>query len=314
MNGTHLRKQQSGAAILIFFLVLFTTSAAVLLRAVNNASFGTQLSANTVTEMVAAKQMLLAFAMSYAENFPGSPPGRFPCPDSDNDVNGLPNSPCNANNNPGRLPIRLDTGNGEPFMFSEYGLLNGQRFWYAVSPTYRQSATAALNSSTTGTLTLDGQNDIVAMIVAPGDVLTGQTRPNNTASNYLESTNVAGVSFVSGFPANPSMFNDRVLPIYRHEVMTLVTARVVQVIRERLDTHHPANGNSYPVDEPAFQAVITAPPLSWLTSNNWDSVANYVFLNSNNVTLSFDGCDIEYTITFGSNDISRSQPSCEVSP
>jgi hypothetical protein len=313
MKACQLAQQQSGAAVLIFFLILFTSSAAVLLRAINNADFGQAAASRAQQDMVLAKQTLLSFSMSYAENFPGSPPGRFPCPDSDNDAEGLPNTPCNVGNIPARLPRRMDTGAGAPFMFSDHGLLDGQRFWYAVSPAYRQSSAAVLNSNTAGTLTLDGQNDIVAMLVAPGDEMTGQTRPNNTVSNYLESTNVAGTAFVSNWAANPTLFNDRLLPIYRHEVMTLVTARVVQIIRGILTTYHPANGNTYPVDEPTFLAALTAaPPPAWFTANNWGTVVNYTFVNANSVTISFDGCAITYTVTFGQPDIARSQASCEV--
>lgn len=315
MKAYESAQQQSGAALLIFFLILFTSSAAVLLRAINNADFSQAAASQAHQDMVLAKQTLLSFSMSYAENFPGSPPGRFPCPDSDNDAEGLPDSPCNVGNIPARLPRRMDTGSGGPFMFSEHGLLDGQQFWYAVSPAYRQSSVAMLNSNTAGTLTLDGQNDIVAMLVAPGDEVTGQTRPNNSVSNYLESTNVEGTAFVSNWAANPTLFNDRLLPIYRHEVMTLVTARLVQIIRGILTTFHSANGNTYPVDEPTFVAALTAGPLpAWFNANNWGSVVNYSFLNANNVTVSFDGCDIVYTITFGQPEIERNPHSCEFSP
>ncbi|MDP3517463.1 MAG: hypothetical protein Q8S94_09885 [Pseudohongiella sp.] len=280
----------------------------------NNANFGLAVANNARQEMVLAKQTLLAFAMNNGELMTGGTPGRFPCPDSDNDADGLPNLPCVAIS---RLPRRIDTNTGGPFYISDEGLENGQRFWFAVSPAYRQNSMVTLNSNTNGTLTLDGIDDIVAIIVAPGDALAGQTRHNNTASNYLESTNVGGSSFISSLPANPTAFNDRVLPIYRHEVMTLVTARVVREIRRVLDLYHPANGNTYPADEPAFQAALAAaaPPLpTWFTANSWNTVTNYAFVNTNSFTLNFVGCEIEYTVTFGSPDITRDQFSCEVSP
>jgi hypothetical protein len=198
-------------------------------------------------------------------------------------------------------------------MFSDHGILNDQRFWLAVSPVFRQSSAAVLNSNSAGSLTLDGQNDIVAILIAPGDVISGQTRQNNTAANYLEHTNAAGTAFASSWAANPTLFNDRVPPIYRHEVMTLATARVTQVVRGILTTYHPANGNTYPVDEPAFLAALTAaPPPVWFSANNWGTVINYAFINANSVTVSFDSCAITYTVTFGQPDIARSQASCEV--
>lgn len=313
MNHFRLKQAQKGAALLVLLLLLFTTYAAFFLSSTNNVNLDQKVANAKQQQLVLAKQTLLAFSMSFADNFAGGSPGRFPCPDSDDDAEGLPNSPCNVSNLPGRLPRRIDIRSGAPFMFSEEGMLNDQRLWLAVSPVYRQSSTAVLNSDTAGMLTLDGQGDIVAMLIAPGVALPGQTRPNNTASNYLESTNSAGMNFVSGLPAYPAELNDRLLPIYRHEVMTLVTVHVVQVIRRILDTYHPANGNTYPTDEPAFQAALTAaPPPAWFTANNWSKVVNYGFVDANTLTISFDGCSITYTVTFGQPDIARSQSSCEV--
>ena len=68
--------------------------------------------------------------------------------------------------------------------------------WYLIDANYRLRAGTGLpivNSETAGLLSLDGQGDVVAVIIAPGDPLTGQQRigaaSQNNFLNYLENDN-----------------------------------------------------------------------------------------------------------------------------
>jgi hypothetical protein len=312
MRG-RLLQRQNGIALLLILLVLFTGSTAVFLSAVNNTNVDLIAANNSQREMVQAKQTLLAFAMAYAELFPNNPPGRFPCPDTNND--GLPDFPCSGSNVPGRLPQRINTGPDASFKFSDHGMANDQRFWYAVSPDFAQGSSEVLNSSSLGTLSLDSQADIVAVLIAPGNLLSGRSGGNSTRSNYLENANIDGTTFVSNQVADPASFNDRLLPIYRHEVMTLVSARVVQIVRGMLNTYYLANGNQYPEDEPTFLAALEAAPIpAWFVNNQWHTVINYALSSDkSHVSISFDGCAITYTVSsVGQSTIKRSQASCEV--
>jgi hypothetical protein len=291
----------------------------VFLSAVNNTNVDLIAANNSQREMVEAKQTLLAFAMAYAELFPNNPPGRFPCPDTSNNAEGLPDFPCYTSNVPGRLPRSIVIDSGASFKFSDYGMANDQRFWFAVSPNYAQGSTAVLNSTSLGALRLDRQPDIVAVLIAPGNLLEGKRGGNNTPSNYLENANVRGTTFFSNRTASPATFNDRVLPIYRHEVMTLVTAQVVQLVHRMLTTYYLANGNTYPADEPTFLAALEATPLpdwpDWFKDNQWHTVINYSVIDNNHVSIIFDGCAIEYKFSsVGQPKIERSQASCEAQP
>ena len=315
MRG-RLLQRQNGVALLLIVLVLFTSSTAVFLSAVNNTNVNLIAETSSQRELVEAKQTLLAFAMAYAELFPNNPPGRFPCPDTNNDAAGLPNSPCSSSDEPGRLPRRINTGPNTSFKFSDHGVENDQRFWYAVSPDFAQGSSAVLNSTSLGTLSLDSQTDIVAVLIAPGNLLNGRSGGINSRGNYLENRNVDGTTFVSNRVANPATFNDRVLPIYRHEVMTLVTAQVVQLVHRMLTTYDPDNGKPYPVDESTFLAALEAAPLpDWFKDNQWHTVINYSVIDNNHVSISFNGCAITYTVSsVGQPKIERSQASCEAHP
>ena len=72
----------------------------------------------------------------------------------------------------------------------------GQGLWYALSDNFRNSPKLEpLNSETEGQLSVDGNNDIVAVIIAPGAPIGNQSRdPADTnilteISNYLETEN-----------------------------------------------------------------------------------------------------------------------------
>ena len=309
--------RQDGVALLLIVLVLFTSSAAVFLSAVNNTNVDLTVANNAQREMVEAKQTLLAFAMAYAELFPDNPPGRFPCPDTNNDAQGLPDFPCYNSNVPGRLPRRINTESGTSFMFSDHGMANDQRFWFAVSPDYVQGSSAVLNSSSPGMLKLDRQADIVAVLIAPGNLLNGKSGGDSSPANYLEDGNVGGTNFVSNQAANPSTFNDRVLPIYRHEVMTLVTAQVAELVRGVLTTYYIKHGNTLPEDQDFFREALAAAALpAWFAGNQWDTVINYELPeeNKNRADISFTGCAITYTVSFERPDIERDKASCEGHP
>lgn len=309
--------RQDGVALLLIVLVLFTSSAAVFLSAVNNTNVDLTVANNAQREMVEAKQTLLAFAMAYAELFPDNPPGRFPCPDTNNDAQGLPDFPCYNSKVPGRLPRRINTESGTSFMFSDHGMANDQRFWFAVSPDYVQGSSAVLNSAAPGMLRLDRQADIVAVLIAPGNLLNDKTGGNNSPANYLENTNVRGTNFVSNRATDPTTFNDRLLPIYRHEVMTLVTAQVVQIVHGVLTAYYLEHDKTLPVDQDFFREVLAAAALpAWFADNQWDTVINYKLSEENkkSASISFTGCAIIYTVDFEPLNIKRDKASCEGHP
>jgi hypothetical protein len=311
MTSFSNKDQQRGAALLIFFVILFTTAATVLLRAVNNIDFSTRTTVTEQQEMAQAKDALLAFALTSADNYAGQSPGRLPCPDTNND--GLANAPC-ANNIRGRLPTHVQLPSGSPFPLSNYGQNSDQRFWYVVNPLYSQDPGGILNSSVAGTLSLDGQPDIVAMLIAPSDSLTGQVRtsPANqlAANNYLEAGNVSGTALVSSLGANPTAFNDRLVPIYRHELMTLATTKVAQEIVNIVRLYRAANP-AYPATSAEFDVAVTNHAAAWFNSNLWRGVTIISLISATGISFNFTDCDVSYTITYSTLAITRTPYSCE---
>ena len=321
-NSLSISRSQQGAALLIMMLLLFLVSMAVLLKGLGRKNTQLHQEIATSAALAQAKEALIAYAVTYADNYPpngGAGPGHLMCPDTDLpafDVNGLPLAPYGSPNAPcgpnaiGRLPHSVTLGLGSLYPLSDYGSGIDQQFWYAVSNVCINDPNNTFNSTTPGTLTLDGQGDVVAVIIAPGSPVTGQNRPSTNASDYLEAGNASGSNFVTSYPANPNNFNDTVVAIRRSELMSPVTARVAEEIKKYIDAYHVTN-NYYPPDQATFSGAFAgAPP--WLTSNKWllTTTTTYTQISSNSATLVFTGCGITYTLTFGTATLGRSQPHC----
>ncbi len=295
--------RQQGVVLIAFFLVLFAVAASVLISALNARGVTRDLNRNN--QLADAKQALIAFALSVPDLY-NMGPGRLPCPDTDND--GGPNSPCAANT-PGRLPAIVTLTAPSTFVISPIAAGTDQQFWYAVSPAYKMNPAQILNANSNGQLTLDATNDIVAVIIDAGPVLAGQTRSNNVATNYLEDSNAVGTNFVSTLPAGPAAMNDRIVTIRRLELMSVMTPKVVMDIKRVLDAGFVANGNSYPSDQVAFEAAIVA-DAGWLEFNQWHTTATYSWLADDKASMQFQGCQILFTIEFGSDVIERDVNRC----
>ncbi|MBS3965473.1 MAG: hypothetical protein KGZ80_13485 [Methylomonas sp.] len=197
------RARSYGAALLVFLLLMVTAASAVLLAALDPVSQRAR-DATNHTILKQAREALLGYALTYADNHPGSPPGLLPCPDVNGD--GLADVPCGVANQSalGRLPWRT-LGIG-PLRDS-----GGSCLWYGVSGTYKETAGAvsteadghfllfddALNS-------LNGPNqDLAAMavVIAPGMAIAGQSRTLNpaTATECGSTTPGDGVNIASRF-------------------------------------------------------------------------------------------------------------------
>jgi hypothetical protein len=279
-------RSQKGAALLIMFLILFMVSAAVLLKGMGSKNPLLKQQASTIKDLASAKEALLADAvMSYS-------PGKFKCPDTNHD--GVAEVTCGTNVI-GRLPIEFN-----------HVITTDQQFWYALTDAYHGPI---INSTTSGALSLNGQNDIVALIIAPGQTLNGQTRPNNTVANYLESGPVGGTMYSAC--SDPDTCNDIITAIRRRELMSLVTPMVIKEMKKGIDQYHVTN-SEYPPDQATFlTAIATVAP--WIANNNWASNSVTIFTRSdlNTATLKFTDCNITYTLTFTPDKITRSQNTCQ---
>lgn len=94
----------------------------------------------------------------------------------------------------------------------------------------------------------------------------------------------------------------------------MATIRVAQAIKHALDTHHPNNAGSYPVDAVSFQAAMALPANNapaWMASDAWlGGTIAYTFVSTNQVKIKFDSCNIVYQFDFGVATISRAPLTC----
>ena len=251
--------------LIVLMTLIVLTSATVLLNKLNSraqAVLDEQI--RTAEALSAAKAALLAFAVTYPDNYGDTRgPGYLPCPDTDNDGSPNPGPDCGPKAI-GRLPESIKTDvEGIPGLQEVFGVTGlrdgaGERLWYAVSDAFRDDPNIAgvVNSETWGELGLDDADEddadyqkVVAIIFAPGIEVGSQDRnasPNDVAQ-YLESENADGdLYFVS---ADASMdFNDRLVAITHRELMSAVEKRVMSEVSSTLENYKTAYGAdvSYP--------------------------------------------------------------------
>lgn len=221
--------RQQGAALLVLFFVILTVSTTVFLSSVNTHAVELRRFHDVRAEMEQSKQGLIAYAMNYhtfgfdndGDTFTNDEgPGRFLCPDVDND--GLADSSIADCTDyvRGRLPEGY-VYNGNQVAINDAFTGTDQQFWYVVSPAFKEITTTEINHNTVGDLTIDGVTGYVAVIIAPGEQLAGQDRTasQTAAANYLEQDNLAGTDFINSYPADPDAFNDQVIGIKASELM-----------------------------------------------------------------------------------------------
>jgi type II secretory pathway pseudopilin PulG len=219
-----LRLRQRGAALLITLaLIGVICGLAVLWVAGGNATQAKRVQ-KSARAMGMIRDALVARAAADLNR-----PGSLPCPDVNNDGLSTPapdwtGSTCATYI--GRVPWKtLD--------LPDLRDADGERFWYALSPVFRDSTSAGtLNSDTVGTLTVNltgtpPVTNVVAIIFAPGASLPGQNRnPANTVAmselpHYLDAdNNNADATYQAG--PETATFNDELLVITRDMLMPAV--------------------------------------------------------------------------------------------
>jgi type II secretory pathway pseudopilin PulG len=311
---TQILRSQQGAALLILMLALFSVTMAVLLRGLHNRTGQLERQAATTAALMQAKEALIGYAVIYPT---AAGPGHLPCPDTSPPAfaadgapqppYGQPNAPCGPGAI-GRLPQTLP---GVAF-HADFNSAIDQQFWYAVGDPFLASPNTGidntLNATIPGPLNVDGRGDIAAVLIAPGPALAGQNRPGTNPADYLDGANSSGPNFTGSPTSSPDTFNDLVVAIDRTEILSPVTARVAEEIRGYLDAYH-ATAGAYPVDQASFEVAL-AGGVPWLAANGWPTTTSYTQISADQFALTFSGCGITYTVTFGTVAISRSQPGC----
>lgn len=333
-------KKQSGMVLIAMMMVIFVVGTTLFFSATSNRSGDIAEKIEVSEQLAIAKQALIAYAINYSDYYDVGP-GRLPCPDIVD--TGEPYSfisgsttytYCHNRYFRYKLPQFTDLPSGSRYKFNDYYANSDRQFWYAVSYDYRADTWTnpdyrILNSSKTGDFTLDGEDDIVAVIIAPGAPIIGeetyragttynQSRPSsywtnsNNYRNYLEQDHATNYSttFINSYANDPGAFNDRVIGISHSEIMTGVTAKVMGEIQNQLGLFHPTNGDAYPANQADFENIMDDPAAAdWFEDDDWDNVTTYTRDSANVATLEFDRCDIVYRLDFV-NGLSRSENKC----
>jgi len=227
--------QQKGAALMMMLFVFILLLTVYILQEISPASIRLERSQKTQQALLEAKSVLLGRAIM-DENRPGS----LPCPDAIEPINGSADL-FYGNRCPsyiGRFPWRTL---GIPALQDA----NGETLWYTLSSNYRDYRLATpLNSNTPGLLSMDAQNDVVAIIFSVGVPLKHQSgRPSNNTADYLEGENANGDLIFSAL--NSTTHNDRIIVITRNELMRQVERRVLTETSNTLQTYFSNSLHAY---------------------------------------------------------------------
>lgn len=230
---------------LLPWLVAFASLGALFLPEIHT----WQIRQRSIIALERAKESLLARAVSDLNR-----PGSFPCPDFMTDSDGLKNHPGDGRADMLTGSFCPSTVGWFPWVTLDQPELrdgSGNRIWYALDPAFRDDDNApAINDRTQTTLTLDGDGEIVALLIAPGAPLAGQNRLKPARiSDYLEGKNA-----LSGreFQQKDLVGNDLILSITRQELLSALGLRLANTLMRCLQQHGATSysGGIYPWPAP----------------------------------------------------------------
>jgi hypothetical protein len=291
-------RSQHGAVLLIMMIILVMGAAAMLLNSLNSTTPRLARDQVTAAALAQAKEALIGYAIAVDLSSGSKRPGDLPCPDLHplGHINeGSPSTPCNSNAL-GRLPWKKL---GLPDLRDS----SGERLWYAVSTNFKDSTRiGTLNSDTFGTISVfssdgvlihdgSGSSGAVAIIIAPGEVLTRQgasSAQDRSSTGYLTATNYLDTptalanpkdnasfidssstdGFIQGKIKNTNgdiILNDQILVITHDNMMQSIHKRVIGEVENCLDSYSAAYNGRYP----------WAAPITDIT--NYFDISNTVF-------------------------------------
>ncbi len=234
--------RQSGAALLILMGMILMGAMYAMLSNSNRMRFNSKTVQDqqiAIKELHDAKTALLGRA-SGDNNRPGS----LSCPDTDNDGNTdtYPSGQCY--DYLGRLPWRtlgLKPSTGH------------DQLWYALSPNFHDEETVQpLNVNSLAQLSVNGEDNVVAVIIAPGAPTGGQERDaggsaSNSPEDYLDSAHVSDPLSGSASYFTDGRDNDLVIAITHDEIAKVMQERIAGEVLGFLREYRqdPNKGNGY---------------------------------------------------------------------
>lgn len=288
---THPFKPQRGAAFIVMLVILIMGVTAFLVSSLSSSAIQIKRDQVTAEALAQAKEALIGYAASVDLSSGTNRPGDLPCPDTNND--GIAELSCgNALGTTGQAQ-RIGRLPWKTLGLPDLRDSSGERLWYAVSNNFKNNTRTTctspgqpgcLNSDTAGTISVfspdgtlinngGGSTGAVAVIIAPGDVLTRQggalqdrsIAGVNTATNYLDIATVGGnmmdnANFIEGSSTNGFIqgriqdtngnliVNDQLLVITQDNIMQAVQKRIIAEVRLCLTEYAsiPQNYGRYP--------------------------------------------------------------------
>ena len=226
-----LNLNQRGAVLLAMMAVLLILVTSAFLASLSLNKQRTQQGFTNAKVLSDAKQALMAYALVQ------TPAGKLPCPDFDGDGVG-DYSGANCRTQRGYLPYR-------DLSLKEYRDAFNNLIWYAVDANYAKTGGPKINPSLGGQLSIDSQNDIVAVLLAPGTVLVNQQRQNtdnaNRVTQYLEADNADGNS-ARYSKIKDETRNDDILAISALEFWPVMEKRVSYEVSQAIRAYYSASG------------------------------------------------------------------------
>jgi len=233
LSNKSIISKQKGAALIIMMFGLVVFIATVFLTGVDKSSQRSKKQARTNQSLAEAKELLMSFALLSDKQVPAAPSaGYLPCPDTDGD--GVSNTPCGGVGASVEGWLPWQTLGSKPLKGGNAVCLR-----YAVSGNYKINPSAPLVKAppTLGHFVIHDQSNAVivgsapaeyalAVIFAPGQTVTGQTRDVgggaatacgsttvgaavNRAANYLDQLsnvdNAGGTYAGAGVPGNAAL-------------------------------------------------------------------------------------------------------------
>ncbi len=211
--------------------------------------------AQQIRQLHRAKQQLIAYAVTYPDNYgpSGAGPGHLPCPDRDPPDDGNPNNdgpdpPCgSAAVQVGRVPRltlaekRFTTNSDNRFKLLEFfppqSFVDRQPWYWVDDGFINNPVNRQVNMSTVTAKQNKRGSDVVAVLVAPGaERNESQQRPGLNLRDYAESLAPA---LSQGHPFSrdyDETTNDLQVFIYREDIMPLVEQRVNGFLLEQVAT------------------------------------------------------------------------------
>ncbi|MES2364470.1 MAG: hypothetical protein V4563_01110 [Pseudomonadota bacterium] len=321
-----LPKHQRGALLILLVIALGILAATVFVSMLSSSQIQIDRDKKTAAALAEAKASVLGYAITNQRT-----PGGLPFPDRNGDGNYDGNGDCyNRVVSPslllGELPYLNEVGCYP--VVSAFNTLpldaGGERLWVAISSNLLRSNNGnypVINTSTlmanAGWFTVsDGtglilSNHVAFVLLAPGGVLTGQSRSGNAPNpqNFLDDFTVGAsiyqnwnmlnpLGFITTNPVNNAAnhFNDSLLYVTRDELISRLVDRIAGEIRLGLNIYYQTN-HTYPA---TLTSIATSLP-SWFNTNSWTTDTVYTLMTPNQATIGFQGCTgSTFTITWNS--------------